>query len=92
MNRTKTLLCLALVSLSALPLGTVQAIDQETADQQLQQLRGLDDQVRAIKRDALDLAVDLEVLERDVLYPDGNMVSAYLSVDLKAFVISINVA
>ena len=87
MNRTKTLLCLALVSLSALPLGTVQAIDQETADQQLQQLRGLDDQVRAIKRDALDLAVDLEVLERDVLYPDGNMVSAYLSVDLKAFVV-----
>lgn len=87
MNRTTTLLFMALVSLAALPFGAAHAIDQDTADEQLQQLRGLDDQVRTIKRDSLALAVDLELLERDVLYPDGNMVSAYLSVDLKAFVV-----
>ena len=87
MNRIKTLVCLALASLVSLPLSTAQAIDQDTADAQLQTLRTLDDRIRSIKQDALNLSVDLELLEQAVLFPDGNAVSVYLTVDLKAFVV-----
>ncbi len=87
MNRIKTLVCLALASLVSLPLSTAQAIDQDTADAQLQTLRTLDDRIRTIKQDALNLSVDLELLEQAVLFPDGNAVSVYLTVDLKAFVV-----
>lgn len=87
MNRIKTLVCLALISLTGLPPGPAHAIDQKTADAQLETLRSLDDRIRTIKADALDLSVDLELLEQAVLYPDGNAVSVYLSVDLAAFVV-----
>ena len=78
--------CLLLLLASTLLPVPVVAVDQETATQQRKLLRDLDQQVQAVKADALGLNRTLDDLEQEVLYAKGNVLTVFYSVDLASFV------
>lgn len=65
-----------LLSLASSP-GLAQQNDQ-------QQMRGLDEEVQAIKSDVLRIAEELRRLEEKLLYPSGTQVAVFVSLDKAA--------
>jgi hypothetical protein len=66
--------------------GWAQQDQQDQQDQQqqaqqddLQQMRGLDEQVQEIKSDVLDISAELSLLEEKLLYPSGTQVSVFVA-------------
>jgi hypothetical protein len=59
--------------------------EQEQAEQDqaergdLQQMRGLDEQVQEIKSDVLDISAELSLLEEKLLYPSGTQVAVFVA-------------
>jgi hypothetical protein len=70
----------AAVALCAGPASV--AVATETADSPL---KGLDQEVQAVKNDALALNRDLFILEEELLFPANTQVAVYLSMDVGQF-------
>lgn len=87
MNRLNSLACLALAIAVVLVPTNAAAVDQQRAEAQRDKLRQMDGQIRDVKRDALSLSIAIAALEDRILYPDGNVLQVYLSVDMRAFVV-----
>jgi len=66
---------LLLTALFAAPPASTQAQELSGDD-----VRSLDDQVQALKTEALDIAAEMNMLEERLLYPSGTQLSLYLSI------------
>jgi hypothetical protein len=73
---------LVIVSLLCLgsAYGRAQQDEQQQAEQgDLQQMRGLDEQVQEIKSDVLSISAELSLLEEKLLYPSGTQVAVFVA-------------
>ncbi len=56
-----------------------------TSDDEFAELQRLDKQVQVVKREALSLNSELRLLEEDLLYPDEQQTSIYVSMNITSF-------
>ena len=73
---TRALLCILVLSLSAIAAGAGSA--EEVSKQQMQ---SLDEQVQEIKSEVLSIAAELSRLEEKLLYPSNTQLAVFVSID-----------
>ena len=71
-------LALSLASIAGLCAAPVQQ-NNNTAPNDRQQMRGLDEQVQDVKSDVLSIAAELNQLEEKLLYPSGTQVAIFVA-------------
>jgi hypothetical protein len=77
--------CMSL-GMSASPVATAEdAAPAQPAAAPAQQLKGVDQDVQALKKQLVDLNRDLFKLEEELLYPASTQVAVFLSVDVGTF-------
>jgi hypothetical protein len=59
--------------------GTDTPVQQHTETPDQQQMRGLDEQVQAVKSDVLSISAELNQLEEKLLYPSGTQVAIFVA-------------
>jgi len=76
--------CMSL-GMSASPVATAEDAAPAQPAAPAQQLKGVDQDVQALKKELVDLNRDLFKLEEELLYPASTQVAVFLSVDVGTF-------